>query len=381
MKLIVASDSFKGSLSSKQANDILECAAKEVFQDCQCHKLLIADGGEGTLEAIMGDKNENAYQKVAVSVTGPLGEKIKTFYIRKGNQAIVEMAAASGLTLVQREKRNPLHTTTKGTGELICHALKSGCRDIYIAIGGSATNDGGTGAMEALGFRFLDKNKQELPGIGANLKKIASIDDSGCMEEINKARFTVMCDVVNTLTGPTGATFVYGPQKGGTEDILKELEFGMLNYQNVLQKYWGKKIAAVPGLGAAGGLGAALYVFLSAEMKSGIDVLLDLHGFDVLLKKADLIVTGEGKTDEQSVNGKVIYGIARRCKKAKKSLYVISGCVEGKLDTLYDSGVTQIESAMRGNMTIEEAMKNAEQNLYRAAVKVFQGLKKNHIGT
>lgn len=379
MKLILASDSFKGSLTSKQANAILERAAKSVFEDCKCKQVQIADGGEGTLEAIMGDENEQRYERMYLSVTNPLGEKIPAYYLKKGNKAMIEMAIASGLTLVEPEKRNPLYTTSRGTGELIYHALKQGCTDICIGIGGSATNDGGMGAMEVLGFRFLDKDGDELFGIGKNLEKIYRIDDSECIDEVKYAKFTVMCDVTNPLTGEKGATYVYGAQKcsenmENKKIVLDTLESGMLHYQALLEAYLGKKIHATPGLGAAGGLGAALYAFLGAEMKSGIDVLLDVNGFDEMLETADIVVTGEGKTDAQSYNGKVIHGIAKRCKKRNKPVFVISGSLEGNLEKLYELGVTSMEAAVTELTSIEDVIKYAEENLYQAAMRVFRTL-------
>lgn len=386
MNLILASDSFKGSLSSKEVNSILEKAAGDVFGTYECRKVMIADGGEGTLEAVMGDDNSNKYEIIEIPVTGPLGDIIKASYIKKGDRAVVEMAAASGLPLVPVDKRNPLNTTTKGTGELIAHALRAGCTDIYVGIGGSATNDGGTGAMTALGFKFFDRDGNALEGNGGNLTKITDIDDSGVVAELEKAKFTIMCDVVNPLTGPEGATYIYGPQKGADSEILEILESGMVNYQAVLQSYVNKKqqvkgigteqkLDDVPGLGAAGGLGAALYVFTNSVMKSGIDVLLDLNGFDEMLDDTDLVVTGEGKTDYQSACGKVVYGIAKRCKEKDIPLFVISGSLSGDLEALYDAGVTSMEASVCNIMDIEDAMKNADKYLYNAAVRVFKTIK------
>lgn len=376
MNLVLASDSFKGSLSSNKANSILERAAQEVFGVCDCCKVMIADGGEGTLEAVMGEEDTNGYEKVEIPVMGPLDDVVKAYYIKRGKQAVIEMAQASGLPLIRADSRNPLKTTTKGTGELIAHALKAGCRDIYIGIGGSATNDGGTGAMEALGFQFLDKDGKRVEGKGKNLVNIVKIDDSQAMPEIKETKFTVMCDVVNSLTGENGATYVYGPQKGGTEEILKSLELGMINYQRVLEGYLGEDISQVPGLGAAGGLGAALYSFLNAEMKSGIDVLLDLNGFDNIVDKADIVVTGEGKTDQQSACGKVVYGIAKRCKEKDVPVFVISGSLSGNLKALYEVGVTSMEASVCNITDIEDAMKNADKYLYNAAVRVFRTIRR-----
>lgn len=373
MKLLFASDSFKGSLTSEKANITLERAARVVFGICDCIKVEIADGGEGTLEAILG--SDPSYEKEIVTVSGPLGEPIEAFYIRKGNQAVVEMAKASGITLVKEEDRNPLYTTTEGTGELLRHALKHGCTDIYVAIGGSATNDGGLGAMTALGYQFLDAEGNPLAGIGKSLEHVSRIDDSGAMEEIKQATFTVMCDVTNPLTGPKGATHVFGPQKGAVGDILTRLESGMVHYQNVLETYLGQEIGTVKGLGAAGGLGAALYAFLGAQMKSGIDVVLNLCQFESMLDGVDFVVTGEGKTDFQSAYGKVIYGIAKRCKANGIPVFVISGALEGDLDSLYDIGVVSMASTVCKITSIEEAMEHAEENLYHAAVRVFRTIK------
>ncbi len=369
MRFIFASDSFKGSLSSEKANATLEKAAKDVFGNITCKKIEIADGGEGTLEAIQA--SDSGYEEVWMTVSGPLGEPTKAFYIRKGKQAVVEMAKASGLPLVKPEDRNPLYTTTEGTGELMRHALQNGCTDIYVAIGGSATNDGGLGAMTALGYRFLDAEGTPLAGIGKSLKQVTKIDDSNVILEIKDAKFTVMCDVTNPLTGPTGATHVFGPQKGAVGDILTRLEDGMVHYQKVVEEYIGKDISKVKGLGAAGGLGAALYAFLGANMKSGIDVLLDLCDFESLLEDTDMIVTGEGKTDFQSAYGKVIYGIAKRCKAKNKPVFVISGALDGDLDALYDIGVVGMEATVCKIMDIEEAMEHAEEYLYKAAKRVF----------
>ena len=375
MRFIFASDSFKGSLSSEKANATLERAAVKVFGSCDCKKIEIADGGEGTLEAILSSDSEGGYEKVILTVSGPLGEPLEAFYIRKGNQAVVEMAQASGLPLVKPEDRNPLYTTTEGTGELMRHALQNGCTDIYVAIGGSATNDGGLGAMIALGYRFLDAEGTPLPGIGKSLGKVAKIDDSNVIKEIQDASFTVMCDVTNPLTGPKGATHVFGPQKGAVGEILTRLEDGMVHYQAVVEAYIGKDISKVKGLGAAGGLGAALYAFLGANMKSGIDVLLDICNFESILKDSDIVVTGEGKTDFQSAYGKVIYGIAKRCKAKNKPVFVISGALDGDLDVLYDIGVVSMTATVCKITSIEDAMEHAEEYLYNAAVRTFRAIK------
>ena len=370
MDIIFAADSFKGSLTSKEANDILTQAAKEVYGEGEYHTVLIADGGEGTLAAVQN--GTLGYECREILVTGPVGEPVKAYYLIRGDEAVVEMAEASGLPLVPAERRNPLYATTKGTGELIKAAIQNGARNIYIGIGGSATNDGGIGAMTALGYRFLDSDGKALEGYGRDLTHIVTIDDSCAMPELSACTFTVMCDVKNPLTGPNGATYVFGPQKGAVGLIRDELEKGMIHYQKLLNKYAGEDISSVEGLGAAGGLGAALYVFLKAQMKSGIDVLLDLTGFDKLLKKADLVVSGEGKTDRQTLNGKVVAGIAKRCKNAGKPLYVVSGCLGEGIDALYEAGVTKMQACVDETADIQEAMAHAKENLYKAAKAVFE---------
>lgn len=370
MKIIFAADSFKGSLTSREANEILTQAAEEVYGKGEYHTILIADGGEGTLDAVRS--GTSGYERRELTVTGPIGEAVKAHYLIRGEEAVIEMAEASGLPLVPAERRNPLYATTKGTGELIKAAIQEGARTIYIGIGGSATNDGGIGAMTALGYRFLDAGGNELAGYGKDLADIAVIDDSEVMPELSDCAVTVMCDVKNPLTGPNGATYVFGPQKGAVDSIGDELEKGMLHYQKLLSDYAGEDISTVKGLGAAGGLGAALYVFLKARMQSGIDVLLDLTEFDRLLAEADLVVSGEGKTDRQTLNGKVVAGIAKRCKKAGKPLYVVSGCLGEGIDALYDAGVTKMRGCVDETADLKDAMAHAKENLYQAAKAIFE---------
>jgi glycerate kinase len=369
MNIIFAADSFKGSLTSREANEILTQAAEAVYGNGEYRTVLIADGGEGTLAAV--ENGTSGYERRELSVTGPMGEPVKAHYLIRGAEAVIEMAEASGLPLVPAERRNPLHATTRGTGELIRAAVENGARTIYIGIGGSATNDGGIGAMTALGYRFLDSEGKELEGYGKDLARIAAIDDSRKMPELSACTFTVMCDVRNPLTGPNGATRVFGLQKGAEGEIGDQLEEGMVHYQELLSAYAGEDISEIEGLGAAGGLGAALYIFLKAHMKSGIDVLLDLTGFDELLEHADLTVSGEGKTDCQTLNGKVVAGIAKRCKKAGKPLYVVSGCLGEGIEALYDAGVTKMAACVDETADLKDAMAHARENLYRAAVDVF----------
>ncbi|MBR3034712.1 MAG: glycerate kinase, partial [Firmicutes bacterium] len=309
MNFLFASDSFKGSLSSAKTAELLERAAKEVFPDCSCSSVPMADGGEGTAEAVI---QAAGGKWVPVTVRGPLGEPVEAGYgLLPGGSAIIEMASASGLVLVDPSLRDPRNTSTFGTGELIAAALKAGCKDVTIAIGGSATNDGGMGCASALGVRFYDANGTLLTGRGDDLARVANIDVSGLLGEAKEARFTVMSDVDNPLLGPDGATFTFGPQKGAVPQIRDELEAGMENYAAVLKRDLGAD-TDFPGAGAAGGLGAALKIFLNADMRSGAEAVLDLAGFDALLEQADLVVTGEGRIDWQSSHGKVVSAVAKR---------------------------------------------------------------------
>lgn len=295
MKFLFASDSFKGTLSSARIAELLTTAAKESFPDCTCTSIETADGGEGTTDAVLSAVQG---QRIPLVVCGPLWKKTDCFYGKLDEErAVMEMAAASGLPLLTEPERDPEKTTTYGTGEMILDALDRGFRDISIAIGGSATNDGGMGCMCALGVRFLDENGEILQGCGENLGKISEIDVSGLDSRVAKTKFTVMCDVNNPLCGENGATYTFGPQKGGTPESLARLEEGMLHYRDVLLREFGVDVNEIPGAGAAGGLGAALVVFLNAVLKSGIETVLDLVDFDSRLQGVSLVVTGEGRTD------------------------------------------------------------------------------------
>lgn len=373
MNFIFASDSFKGSLTSYQIADILEESAKCVFPECTCVKIPMADGGEGTLEAVLHARG-GSLKKVLVH--GPLMEEVWSSYgVFGSSHAVIEMAAASGLPMVPHQLRNPLHTTTYGTGELILDALVSGYRNITIAIGGSATNDGGMGAMSALGIRFLDEKGNLLTGYGIDLGQVCRIDVSGLHRAAANAEFTVMCDVNNPLTGPRGATYTFGPQKGGTPQILDQMEDGMKQYAKILSQFSDIDVNQVPGSGAAGGLGAALCTFLHAKMKSGIETVLDLLDFDTLLENADLVVTGEGRLDGQSAFGKVPGGIGMRCKAKKVGAIAIVGSLGEGADKIYEYGIDSVVTSIQSPMSVEEAMERAEELYKSAALRTFRMLK------
>lgn len=372
MKLLFASDSFKGTLSSDQTIELLTKAAEEVFGRCETSGVPVADGGEGTTDAVVKARSGEI---ITVPVHGPLMEMEQGFYGRLSDtEAILEMAAASGLPMVPEEKRNPLNTTTYGTGELLKAALDAGYTEIAIAIGGSATNDGGMGFASALGIRFLDQEGNVLEGRGENLEKVAHIDMSGLDPAVQKAHFTVMCDVTNPLCGPNGATYTFGKQKGGTPEILDRLEKGMQNYRDVIIREFGINPDEIQGSGAAGGLGAALKVFLHAEMKSGIETVLDLIDFDARLEGVDLVVTGEGRTDWQSCFGKVMQGVGDRSAKHQVPVAALCGGLGPDYEKIYAHGIRSIMTTVDGPMPLKEALENASELYYKGAIRMFRFL-------
>ena len=373
MKLIFASDSFKGSLSSEKTIELLTKAAHEIFGACETFGVPVADGGEGTTDALIAVRNGS---KISVEVHNPLMEKTTAYFGKLSEtEAVLEMAQASGLTMIPPEKRNPLLTTTYGTGELVNAALNAGFTDISIAIGGSATNDGGTGFARALGVRFLDSNGNELEARGCDLEKISRIDASGLNDKAKHAKFTVMCDVTNPLCGKDGATYTFGKQKGGTPEILDRLESGMQNYRDVLISEFGVNPDEIAGTGAAGGLGAALKIFLNGEMKSGIETVLDIISFDKIIAGSDVVVTGEGRTDWQSCFGKVMQGVGDRCKKYNIPVIALCGGLAEGYEKIYEHGIASIMTTVDSPMKLEDALNNAEDLYLKGAIRMFRFLK------
>lgn len=373
MNFLFASDSFKGTLSSRRTAELLTQAAKEFFPDCTCTSIEVADGGEGTTDAVLAAVDGS---RITLSVRGPMGDPVSTYYGKLDNhRAIMEMAAASGLPLVPENLRNLPQATTYGTGEMIRDALDKGFRDISIAIGGSATNDGGIGCMKALGVRFLDEQGQELSGCGADLIRISKIDVSGLDPRVKETKFTVMCDVTNPLCGKDGATYTFGKQKGGIPEILDELEAGMCNYRDILHHQFGIDMDQVPGAGAAGGLGAALMVFLHGQLKSGIETVLDLVDFDQKLEGVSLVVTGEGATDWQSVFGKVMQGVGVHCKKLGVPAVAIVGSMGKGAEDIFDYGIDSMITTVNGVMTLSEALERADELYLAAARRLFRMLR------
>lgn len=373
MKFLFASDSFKGSLSSQKTAELLAKAAREIFPDCQCDSIVVADGGEGTTAAVLAATNG---KKLPVQVHGPLWEDITSNYgMLDENRAVMEMAAASGLPLVPEEKRDPRYTTSYGTGEMIADALRRGFRDISIAIGGSATNDGGIGCIRALGGKFLDDCGQELKGCGEDLIKIRKIDLTELNPLVKECKFTVMCDVTNPLCGKDGATYTFGGQKGATPEIQKELEGGMCNYRDIIKQQFNLDMDTIPGAGAAGGLGTALMVFLNGTLKSGIETVLDLVDFDEHLKDVDIVVTGEGATDWQSVFGKVMQGVGVHCKAHHIPAVAIVGSMGKGAEDIYAYGIESIITTVNGIMPLSDALEHAEDLYLGAARRLFKLLK------
>ncbi len=373
MKFIFASDSFKGSLTSIEICRLLTKAAKHIFPDCSILEFPIGDGGEGTVDSFIYHTNGKLENIV---VHGPYMEKISTTYgIINNDTAIIEMASASGLSLVPTAKRDPRYTTSYGTGELIKDAIQKGFKNILIAIGGSCTNDGGIGCMRALGVQFLDKNGNALEGIGKDLINIHTIDTSHLID-FHDVHFTIMCDVDNPLCGENGATYVFGAQKGATPLIQKELEEGMCHYRDLLSKNYGIDCDSMKGAGAAGGLGAALYTFLKAEMKSGIEVVLDYIHFDDALKDVDVVISGEGRIDAQSNYGKVLSGIANHTKRMNVPLIALCGSKGNGADEMLENGISKIYTIQEENMTLEYAIENANTLYYHKAIEVFRDIKK-----
>lgn len=373
MKFLFASDSFKGTLSSRRTAELLTLAAQEIFPGCECAAVETADGGEGTTDAVLSAVGG---EKITLPVHGPLGDITEGFYgILDNRRVIMEMASASGLPLLPPSMRNPLRTSSYGTGEMIADALERGCRDISIALGGSATNDGGMGCMRALGVRFLDKDGNELQGCGQDLINVKTIDANSIHPLIGEATFTVMCDVSNPLCGENGATYTFGKQKGGTPEILSRLETGMQNYRNIIMQQSGIDMDTVPGSGAAGGLGAALMTFLNGKLKSGIDTVLDLVDFDRKLEGVSLVVTGEGAADWQSSFGKVMQGVGTRCQKHNIPAVALVGSMGQGAEEIYNYGIDSIFTTVNRVMPLEEALEHADELYLQAAKRMFRMLK------
>ena len=348
-KCVVVSDSFKGTVSSREICEIAQRVIPRHFPACEVVCIPVADGGEGTVDCFI---QAMGAQRVEVTVTNALGEKSAAAYARIGELAIIEMAAAAGLPQVGA-LRCPGTATTYGVGELIAHAAHSGCRKILLGLGGSATNDGGCGCAAALGVRFYDAAGQSFIPVGDTLGRIARIDTAKADELLRSVEITVMCDVTNPLYGPTGAAYVFAPQKGADAEKVKSLDAGLRHFGDVIRSQYGLDVSAMPGAGAAGGMGAGCVALLGGMIQSGIDAVLDVTGFDRQLEGADLVITGEGRIDSQSADGKVVSGVARRTRAKGVPLIAIAGGIADSAGAVYDIGVSAMFSTDRAALPVD----------------------------
>ncbi len=372
MIIVVAPDSFKGTMSAVEVANIICETGKKEYQNLEFVSLPVGDGGEGTMECLIAACNG---KKNSLMVEGPLGEQVEAHYgILPDQTVIFEMAEASGLNLLRPEQYNPMKTSTYGTGQLLQYAMKQGLSKMMLCIGGSATNDGGMGALQALGIKFFDQYQQELRGCGENLIKIESIDRSDFVMNNVDFQLTILCDVVNPFTGENGATMIYGPQKGATSAMVQELEAGMIHFQKLLSKMVGGDYLILPGTGAAGGLGGALQVFCKGTLTSGIDAVLEQTGFEQLIQDADAVITGEGKVDHQTLNGKVVYGVLKRCKAQNVPVYVLAGTAGEGANRLLEEGVAAMEFCSNSTFTIEKSLKYPKIALVEATERILDKL-------
>lgn len=362
MKIVIAPDSYKESLTAMEVATAIENGFKQVFPQANCIKLPMADGGEGTVQSLV---DATGGEIVNALVTGPLGQTVEGFYglLGEGTTAVIEMAAASGLHLVEPAQRNPLLTTTYGTGELIKAALDAGVTHIIVGIGGSATNDGGMGMAQALGARFIDSNGAELGFGGGALAQLASIDLSGLDPRLAAIKLEVACDVDNPLCGIKGASHVFGPQKGATPEMVAQLDANLAHYAQVIRQTNGKEVIGQAGAGAAGGLGAALLGLFDADLRPGINIVMDAVNLCEVVKDADLVITGEGRIDSQTIHGKTPVGVARTAKMYDLPVIGIAGSIAKDCHVVHDHGIDAVYSVVLGATDLPTALKEAAFNV------------------
>lgn len=376
MKIVVAIDSLKGSLSSLEAGEAMKDGILKAMPDAEVWVRPMADGGEGTVEALtLGMQG----QLETVTVTGPLGKPVEVTYgiVKEKHLAVLEMSAAAGITLVEEKDRNPLYTTTYGVGEMIKDAIQKGCRDFIIGIGGSATNDGGSGMLQALGFGLSDKNGAPIAFGAKGLKDIARITDENVLPELRECSFHIACDVTNPLCGEQGCSAVYGPQKGATQEMITEMDGWLAHFAEVAQETFGNADANQPGTGAAGGLGFAFLSFLNASLQSGITIVLEETRLEEYIRQADLVVTGEGRLDSQTVMGKAPAGVAALAQKHGKKVIAFSGCVTEDAAVCNERGIGAFFPILRTVVPLTEAMSAevARRNMTATAEQVFRLIK------
>ena len=371
MKIVVAPQSFKGSLTAREAAEAMARGIAQVLPDADVVMLPMADGGEGTVDALVFATGGST---IGAEVTGPLGDKVTATWgvLGDGQTAVVEMAAASGLVLVPPDRLDPLTATTYGTGELVRAALDAGYRRLIIGIGGSATNDGGAGMAQALGAKLTDAHGNELPPGGAALADLERIDVSPLDRRLSECRVTVASDVTNPLCGDAGASWVYGPQKGATRDTCRQLDEALANYAAVVERDLGISVLNMPGAGAAGGLGAGLVVFLDAQIVAGIDIVSEAVGLVEHLRGTSLVFTGEGRLDGQTLFGKTVAGVAARAEECHVPVVVIAGELQGDLSELYRHGITAALSIAPGPISLQESLASASRLITAATVRALR---------
>ncbi|MDR3597187.1 glycerate kinase [Clostridium sp.] len=369
--IVLAPDSFKESMTAKEACEAMERGIKKVNSNISCIHVPMADGGEGTMQSLVDATNGKIY---SLEVVGPLGDKVESQYgiLGDGEIGILEMASASGIQLVHPEKRNPLLTTTYGTGQLIKACLDHGVKKLLIGIGGSATNDGGAGVIQALGGKLLDKQGDELAFGGGELGKLNTIDLSNFDPRLKDVIVEVACDVSNPLCGESGASNVYGPQKGATREMVTILDDNLRHYADIINKQFGRDVLDVPGAGAAGGLGAGLMAFLNGSLKKGIEMVIEYAGLEEKVKDADMVWTGEGSIDFQTQYGKTPLGVATVAKKHNKPVIALAGRVGEGIEVLYENGIDSIFGITKGATSLEEALVKGQENIEKTAENIIR---------
>ncbi|MEH8127561.1 glycerate kinase [Aeromonas veronii] len=369
MKIVIAPDSFKESLSAMAVADAIEAGFKQVLPNATYVKLPMADGGEGTVQSLV---DATGGRILPVEVTAPLGNKVQGFVglLGDGERAVIEMAAASGIHLVAPEQRNPLLTSSFGTGELILAALEMGVKHIILGIGGSATNDGGAGMIQALGGKLLKADGSAIELGGAGLSELATIDLSSLDPRLSDLVIEVACDVNNPLCGPKGASAVFGPQKGATPEMVAQLDANLSRYADCIEQALGKLVKDIPGAGAAGGMGAALVGLLGAELKPGIQIVIEALKLAEEVADADLVITGEGRIDSQTIHGKTPIGVARCAKQFGKPVIGISGCLTDDCGVVHDHGLDAVFAVVNRAMSLPEALETASTNIQLTARNV-----------
>lgn len=371
MKILIAPQAFKGSISAVDAAAAMREGVLRVLPDAEVSAVAVADGGDGTLETLVEGSGGEIHH---IEVTGPLGERRTAEWgaMGDGATAVIEMARTSGLALVPDEKRNPLVTTTFGLGEAIIHAIDAGYRRFIIGIGGSATNDAGAGMAQALGVRLLDSGGRDLEFGGAALSKLNNIDMSGLNDTVHSCEFLVACDVNNPLTGPTGASAIYGPQKGATPEMIESLDAALLHFAEVVRRDIGVEINDVPGSGAAGGLGGGMIAFANGELRAGVDIVLDTVRLDDYLTGCNLVITGEGSMDHSTIYNKAPVGVAERAKRLGIPVVGISGSLGAGFQDVHEHGIDALASITPGPMTLDEASERAEELISNATEQVLR---------